>query len=64
MDLNVYTAGLMAQCRLAELRDAADRHHLAQMARRRRSLRSALGEALVRLGTRLLSNPAPARASA
>jgi hypothetical protein len=64
MDLNVYAAGILAQSRLAELREAADRHHLARTVRRPRPLRWTLGQALVRLGTRLSSSPAPARASA
>jgi len=64
MDMNVYAAGILAQSRLAELRDAADRYHLAQTARPSRPLRWTVGQALVRLGTRLLGDPAPARASA
>ena len=64
MDMNLYAAGILAQCRLAELRAAADRYQLAQQARPARPLRWTLGQALVRLGTRLQSDPAPARASA
>ena len=64
MDLNVYTADILAQGRLAELRDAAARHHLAEAARRRWPLRRRLGLALVSLGTRLLGSPSPVRASA
>jgi hypothetical protein len=64
MDVNLYAAGLLAQGRLTELREAAERHHLARAARRRRPLRRTLGHALIRLGTRLLGAPSPARASA
>ena len=64
MDMNLYAAGFLAQSRLTELREAADRHHRAQAARPSRPLRWTLGQALVRLGTRLSSDPTPARASA
>jgi hypothetical protein len=62
MDLNVYTAAILAQGRLADLREAADRYHAARAARPPRPLRRAVGDALVRLGTRLLRS-APVRAS-
>ena len=64
MDMNLYATAALAELRLAELRDAAQRQHLARGLRPARPLRSVLGQALVRLGTRLQSDPAPARASA
>lgn len=65
MDLNVYTADLLAQSHLAELRAAAERHSLARLARpSRQPLRLALGHALIRMGTRLLGGFTEARASA
>jgi hypothetical protein len=64
MDMNLYATAALAELRLAELRDAAERQHLARTARPSRPLRSVLGQALVRLGTRLQSDPTPAPASA
>ena len=64
MDVNAYTANLLAQSYLAELRASAQRHHLARAAARpRRPLRLALGHALVRIGHRLLDGYTPVRAS-
>ena len=64
MDLNVYTATLVVQSRLADLRADADRYHQARAAAPpRQPLRRALGHALIRMGQRLLGGFNPARAS-
>jgi hypothetical protein len=64
MDVNTYAGMILAEARLAELREAAQRQHVAQAARTPRPIRVTLGHALIRLGQRLLGGLTPARASA
>jgi hypothetical protein len=53
MDMNVYLVEWMAKERLGEIRAAIVREQLAESARRRPSLRVALGLALVNVGRKL-----------
>ena len=62
--MNLYVSEIVARVCLEERHAAAMRHALARAARPEHPLRSALGRALVRLGTRLQGGLEPARASA
>ena len=64
MDMNVYLVEWWAKERLGEIRAAVVREHLVESARRRPSLRVALGLALVSVGRRLQGDRAAVRAAA
>ena len=64
MDMNVYLVEWMAKERLAEIRAAVVREQLAESARRRPSLRVALGLALVNVGRKLQGDRAAMSAAA
>jgi hypothetical protein len=54
MDMNEYVLEVVAQDRLAEMREAAARSHRVRAARRAsRPMRIALGHGLIRIGRRL-----------
>ena len=64
MDMNVYLVEWMAKERLGEIRAAIVREQLAESARRRPSLRVALGLALVNVGRKLQGDRAAMSAAA
>ena len=64
MDMNVYLVEWLAKERLGEIRAAAVREQLAESARPRPSLRTALGLAMVSVGRKLQGGRAAVSATA